>query len=93
MCLKKMVVIGGGVIGLEMGSVWSRLGTDVIIIEYGSRILGGMDEDISREAHKIFSSQGLKFMTDTKVLSAKAQKIRPLSRLNLNLAIKRNYRS
>lgn len=71
---KKMVVIGGGVIGLEMGSVWSRLGTDVIIIEYGSRILGGMDEDISRDAHKIFSSQGLKFMTDTKVLSAKAQK-------------------
>lgn len=78
---KKMVVIGGGVIGLEMGSVWSRLGSEVTVIEYGSRILGGMDEDISREAHKIFSAQGLKFMTDTRVLGTKAEKDKAIIQL------------
>lgn len=67
----KMIVIGGGYIGLEMGSVWSRLGSDVTIIEYADRILAAMDSDISKEHRKILEKQGLKFKLTTKVVSAK----------------------
>ena len=71
---KKMAVIGGGYIGLEMGCVWSRLGSEVSVIEYLDRILPGMDREVSREMQKILKKQGLDFKLKTKVTSAKAGK-------------------
>jgi len=67
---KKMVVIGGGVIGLELGSVWRRLGADVIVIEFLDQILPGMDGDVRKEATKLFKKQGLDIRTGTKVTEA-----------------------
>lgn len=64
---KKMVVIGGGVIGLELGSVWRRLGAEVTVVEYLDQILPGMDDDIRKEANKIFKKQGFTIRTGTKV--------------------------
>ncbi len=71
---KSMVVIGGGVIGLEMGTVWRRLGADVTVIEYMDTIMVGMDEEIQKESLKIFKKQGLKFKLSSKVTSAKSSK-------------------
>ncbi len=70
---KKMLVIGGGYIGLEMGSVWSRLGSAVTVVEYLDKIVPGMDNDVSKEFHKILEKQGLKFQMSTKVISAKVE--------------------
>jgi dihydrolipoamide dehydrogenase len=67
---KKMVVIGAGVIGLELGSVWSRLGADVEVIEFADNILPGFDNDVRKEAKKIFEKQGLIFKLSSKVTSA-----------------------
>ena len=64
---KKLVVIGGGYIGLEMGSVWSRLGSEVHVIEFLDHITPGMDKEISSEFLKILKKQGLKFHLSTKV--------------------------
>lgn len=64
---KKMVVIGGGVIGLELGSVWRRLGAEVICVEFLDQILPGMDGDIRKEANKIFKKQGIEFKLSSKV--------------------------
>ena len=64
---KHLIVIGGGVIGLELGSVWRRLGAMVTVIEYAPTILPGMDDDIIKEATKIFTKQGLEIHTKTKV--------------------------
>ena len=64
---KKMIVVGGGYIGLEMGSVWSRLGTDVEVIEFLDHITPGMDREISDEFMKILNKQGIKFQLNTKV--------------------------
>ncbi len=64
---KKMVVVGGGYIGLEMGSVWSRLGTQVEVIEFLDHITPGMDREISKEFEKILKKQGIKFQLNTKV--------------------------
>ena len=69
---EKMVVIGGGVIGLELGSVWRRLGSEVIVVEFLDEILPGMDEDVRKEARKIFKKQGFDIRTSSKVTSAKA---------------------
>jgi len=63
----KLVVIGGGYIGLEMGSVWSRLGSEVMVIEYLDHITPGMDREISNEFQKILSKQGIKFKLGSKV--------------------------
>ena len=71
---KHMVVIGGGVIGLELGSVWRRLGAKVTCIEFLDQILPGMDGDVRKEAAKIFKKQGIEIRTGTKVTSAKATK-------------------
>ena len=71
---EKMVVIGGGVIGLEMGSVWSRLGTEVTVVEYLDKILPTMDADISKEFKKILEKQDIKFKMSTKVNGAKTSK-------------------
>lgn len=57
-----LAVIGAGVIGLELGSVWRRLGSKVTVIEYLDRIMPGMDDELSKAAHKAFKSQGMEFM-------------------------------
>jgi dihydrolipoamide dehydrogenase len=67
---KHMVVIGGGVIGLELGSVWRRLGAQVTIVEYLDQILPGMDGEVRKEAAKIFKKQGFTIRTGTKVTGA-----------------------
>jgi len=64
---KKMVVIGGGVIGLELGSVWRRLGAEVVVVEFLDQLLPGMDMDVRKEAAKIFKKQGMTLMLGTKV--------------------------
>ena len=66
-----MVVIGAGVIGLEMGSVWSRLGAEVTVVEFLDRILPGMDAEIGKQTQRILGKQGLKFKLATKVTGAK----------------------
>jgi dihydrolipoamide dehydrogenase len=64
---KKMVVIGGGVIGLELGSVWRRLGAEVTVVEFLDQLLPGMDMDVRKEAAKIFKKQGMTLKLSTKV--------------------------
>jgi dihydrolipoamide dehydrogenase len=71
---KRMVVIGGGYIGLEMGTVWQRLGAEVTVVEYLDRILPGMDGEVSKQMQRILSKQGLVFRLATKVTSAKTAK-------------------
>ena len=66
-----LAVIGGGYIGLEMGSVWSRLGSEVTVIEFLDHITPGMDKEISKEFQKILSKQGIKFKLESKVTSVK----------------------
>jgi len=66
---EKMVVIGGGVIGLELGSVWSRLGAKVTVVEYLDRIAAGADGKIADEFKKILGKQGMEFKMETKVES------------------------
>ena len=67
---KHLVVIGGGVIGLELGSVWLRLGAQVTVVEYLDQILPGMDGEVRKEAAKIFKKQGFNIRTGTKVTGA-----------------------
>lgn len=69
-----MIVVGGGVIGLELGSVWCRLGSDVTVIEFLDEILPGMDGEIVKQMTQILKKQGLKFKLRTKVTSAKTMK-------------------
>ncbi len=68
-----MVVIGGGVIGLELGSVWRRLGAKVTCVEFLDQILPGMDGDVRKEANKIFRKQGIEFKLKTKVTKAEVK--------------------
>jgi len=67
---KKMVVVGGGVIGLEMGSVWNRLGTEVEVVEFLDRIVPTMDQEIGKQFQRTLKKQGLKFTLKTKVTSS-----------------------
>ncbi|MCC7424670.1 MAG: dihydrolipoyl dehydrogenase [Planctomycetaceae bacterium] len=69
-----LVVIGGGYIGLELGTVWNRLGSKVIVLEYLDRILPGTDNAIAAEAQKIFAKQGLEFRLGTAVSGARVEK-------------------
>ncbi|MCA9426672.1 MAG: dihydrolipoyl dehydrogenase [Candidatus Omnitrophica bacterium] len=71
---KHLVVIGAGYIGLELGSVWKRLGAKVTVLEYLDRILPGMDLEISKEAYKVFRKQGLEFSLKTKVTGVSVKK-------------------
>lgn len=64
---KHLIVIGGGVIGLELGSVWRRLGAKVTVVELAATILPGMDEEVIKEADKIFRKQGLELRPATRV--------------------------
>lgn len=68
---KKLAVIGGGVIGLEMGSVWRRLGSEVTVIEFLDGIIPGADGEVRRQFQKILEKQGIKFKLSTKVTAAK----------------------
>lgn len=68
---KRLVVIGGGVIGLELGSVWRRLGSEVTVIEFTERICAGGDFEICKEFKKILEKQGFKFVMNSKVTSVK----------------------
>lgn len=65
-----LVVIGGGVIGLELGSVWRRLGAKVTCVEFLDQILPGMDADVRKDANRIFKKQGIEFKLKTKVTGA-----------------------
>lgn len=71
---KRMVVIGGGVIGLELGSVFARLGTEVEVVEYMDRILAGMDKDCSKELTRSLKKLGIKFHLKHKVTAVKGTK-------------------
>jgi len=71
---KSMVVIGGGVIGLELGSVWRRLGAEVTVVEYLDQILPGMDGEVRKTFARILKKQGMKIKTSTKVTGVKTTK-------------------
>ena len=68
---KHLVVIGAGVIGLELGSVWRRLGAQVTVVEYLDRIVPGIDTEIAKAFQRVLDKQGLKFRLSTKVTGAK----------------------
>ena len=70
---KHLVVIGAGYIGLELGSVWNRLGAKVTVLEYLERILPGMDSDIAEEAERIFTKQGIEFRLGSKVTGTRRE--------------------
>lgn len=70
---EKLVVVGGGVIGLEMGSVWRRLGSEVTVVEFLDEICPGMDKEVTKEFRKILKKQGMKFELGTKVTSSEVQ--------------------
>ena len=71
---ERMVVIGGGYIGLEMGSVWQRLGSKVTVVEFLDRILPGMDGECSKQMQRLLGKQGFSFKLSTKVTGARASK-------------------
>ncbi|WP_416898970.1 MAG: dihydrolipoyl dehydrogenase [Minwuia sp.] len=71
---KSLIVIGGGYIGLELGSVWRRLGAEVTVVEFLDRIMPGMDNEISKRSRVIFAKQGIDFKLSTKVTKAEKQK-------------------
>ncbi|MEO9969162.1 MAG: dihydrolipoyl dehydrogenase [Hyphomonadaceae bacterium] len=71
---KKLVVIGAGVIGLELGSVWRRLGSEVTVVEYLGQILPGADDEIAKQATRIFNKQGFAFKLGQKVTGVETRK-------------------
>ena len=71
---KKMIVVGAGVIGLEMGSVWRRLGAEVTVVEFLDHILPGMDSEVSKQMQRTLKRQGMKFELSSKVTGAKKAK-------------------
>jgi len=71
---KKLAVIGGGVIGLELGSVWRRLGAEVTVIEFLDQILPGMDGEVRKTSQRMLKKQGMQFKLKTKVTAAKKTK-------------------
>ena len=72
---KTVAVIGAGYIGLELGTVWRRLGAQVTVIEFLDRILPGMDAELANEMHRLLGKQGLRFKLSTKVTSATASRV------------------
>jgi dihydrolipoamide dehydrogenase len=70
----KLIVIGAGIIGLELGSVWRRLGAAVEVVEFLDRILPGMDAEVARQAQRLFERQGMKFHLGSKVTGAEKSK-------------------
>ena len=86
---KELIVIGGGYIGLELSSVWKRLGSNVTVIEYLDRIIPGMDKDISNEFLKILSKQGINFKLDCKVTGVNLVKDKAVVDITNNKTSKR----
>ena len=78
---KRMIVIGAGIIGLELGSVWRRLGAEVTVVEYLDRILPGADGEIAKQAQRIFAKQGIEFKLGMKVTGVEKLK----SKLKLSM--------
>jgi len=78
---KRMIVIGAGIIGLELGSVWRRLGSEVTVVEYLDRILPGADGEIAKQAQRIFTKQGITFKLGMKVTGVEKLK----SKLKLSM--------
>ncbi len=74
---KRLLVVGAGIIGLEIGSVWRRLGSEVVVVEFLERILPGMDAEVARQSQRIFQKQGFQFRLGSKV-TAVARKGRAL---------------
>ncbi len=70
---KHLVVVGGGYIGLELGSVWNRLGAKVTVLEFLDRILPGTDSELARDAHELFKKQGIEFRLGSRVSAARAE--------------------
>jgi dihydrolipoamide dehydrogenase len=70
---KHLVVVGGGYIGMELGSVWKRLGAKVTVLEFLDRILPGTDSELAREAHELFKKQGIEFRLGSRVTAARAE--------------------
>jgi len=68
---RRLIVIGAGAIGLELGSVWRRLGAEVVVLEYLDRILPENDAEVAAEAQKVFTSQGILFQLGTRVVAAR----------------------
>jgi dihydrolipoamide dehydrogenase len=66
----KLIIVGGGIIGLELGSVWRRLGADVLVVEFLDHILGNMDAEIARQFQRILEKQGVQFLLGHKVVKA-----------------------
>ena len=84
---KRLLVVGAGIIGLEMGSVWRRLGSEVTVVEFLDRILPGMDGEVARQCQRIFQKQGFAFRLGTKVTGvAKKGKALEVSVFLLTLA-------
>ena len=86
---KNLIVIGGGYIGLELSSVWSRLGSNVTVIEFLDHIIPGMDQDISLEFLKILQKQGINFKLDTKVTNINLVKDKAIVDFTNNKNVKR----
>jgi len=86
---KEFVVIGAGYIGLELSSVWKRLGSNVTVVEYLDHIIPGIDKDISNELLKILNKQGLNFKLDSKVTEIKIVKNKALVNFSNNKTHKR----
>ncbi|OYX48080.1 MAG: dihydrolipoyl dehydrogenase [Alphaproteobacteria bacterium 32-64-14] len=78
---KRMIVIGAGIIGLELGSVWRRLGSEVTVVEYLDRILPGADAEVAKQAQRIFAKQGIDFKLGMKVTGVEKLK----SKLKLSM--------
>ncbi|HLJ65087.1 MAG TPA: NAD(P)/FAD-dependent oxidoreductase, partial [Stellaceae bacterium] len=70
---KHLVVVGGGYIGLEMGSVWRRLGAEVTVVEFLDRLIPGMDGELAKHLQRVLGKQGFKFRLSTKVVAATAR--------------------
>ena len=75
---EKMIVVGGGYIGLEMGSVWNRLGSKVMVVEYMDRIIPQMDQELGTTLQKSLTKQGIEFKFSTKVIEIKEKKDKSL---------------
>jgi dihydrolipoamide dehydrogenase len=86
---KDLIVIGGGYIGLELSSVWRRLGSNVTVVEYSDQIIPGMDQDIATEFQKILNKQGINFKIDSEVTTAQTIKDKVIVDFTNNISKKR----
>ena len=86
---KELIVIGGGYIGLELSSVWKRLGSNVTVVEFLDHIIPGMDKDISREFLKVLNKQGINFKLDSKVTAINVVKDKAVVDFTNNKSAKR----